>query len=280
VKYNSTLKFINSLFALFLIAIFSFSPIFTLAQKDIKIVETFEGDNITFENTIIISKDIIAFKNNEITVRLSKNNEILGIELHTLGIKWSGNTASFNEYYNEYCKIITESKYKTYSKSIQDNRIQLLNSNDVLIKNDSLVSYKEIFPEYSFTKTKTTTKILGNKTTLYKIEKGKNNIELFLGYKLSEEDFNTLKELNIILQKISTSFNRTYSISMNYLVDNGNLFPLKTSVFNSTGGLAYQEEVIVLEKTEIDKSKCHSNNNYASISLFDLLQAAKNEIKK
>jgi hypothetical protein len=280
VKYNSLLQFNKSLSALLILVTFLFSPLYTFSQKDIKIVGAFRENNIALENTILINKDFVAFKNNEITIRLSKNYEILDIELNTLGVKWSGNISSFNENYNEFCKILTDSKYNTYSKSFQENRIRLLENTDALYKNDSIVSYKKTFPEYPLTKTKTTAKILSYKTVLYKSEKDTNNIELYLGYKFSQEDFKTLKELNIILQKVSMSFNRTYSISMNYLNESNNLYPLKASVFNSTGNIVYQEEVIVLEKTEIDKSKCHSNNNYTSISLFDLLQAAQNEIKK
>ncbi len=262
-----------------LLIIFIFYSSSANSQRDIKIVSSFTKNNTTIENTILINNDFIMFKNNDINIRLSKNNEILDIELNTIGVKWSGNLAGFTERYNEFCKIKTDFKYKTYDANIQKNRSILLNNNDAILINDSLVSYKNSFPTYIFTKTNITSKIIGYKAVRYDSQSDSNFIELFMGYKLTSIDLTTIKNLNIIIQKISSSIDKEYTINLNFLNSTNNLFPLKTVIYKSNKNIISQETVIALDKMEIDKSKCHPNNKYTSLSLFDLLQAAKNEIK-
>jgi len=276
IKYRK-FKLIRLIFA-FICILF---PTIIFAQKDIIFVEAFNNNDNIIENEIIISEDFVQFKNSEIDITISSKNDIVELQLHLLGVKWSGTLSAFQSEYNNFITITTDKKYSADKIGIR-KRDSLIQINDAILENDSVLSFNDNYYNFDLLKIDKGENILEFSTTKYK--NSNSNIvesEIWFGYKLKRADINALMKLNTVLQKITLAYGKQYSINLNYLSKNNiPFFPLKVIEKNIKSNTANKEEIVAFQQKEIDKNKCHSNDNYQSISLFDLLLGAKTEISK
>lgn len=278
----STLKIGNSIFIIVLLNLLFIFPKISYSQKDLVFINNYTNEGVFYENKLLINDEFVEFKNDKLNIRLSKNYELLDIQYSPLGIKWSGNIALFEKEYNEGIKILSEDKYNKLDQEHKRLIDLLFKNNDAVLKNDSIVSFKENFVHYNLVKSGSSNKILGNKAVkYYSADSSDMNLEVFFGYKLSTKNINALATLNTIIQKVSSTINKTYSINLNFInSQETNYFPLRVTEFDSKLEIVRKEEVIVVQKVDLAKNKCKPNNNYQSLSLFDFLIAAKNEISK
>lgn len=278
----STLKIGNSIFIIVLLNLLFIFPKISYSQKDLVFINNYTNEGVFYENKLLINDEFVEFKNDKLNIRLSKNYELLDIQYSPLGIKWSGNIALFEKEYNEGIKILSEDKYNKLDQEHKRLIDLLFKNNDAVLKYDSIVSFKENFVHYNLVKSGSSNKILGNKAVkYYSADSSDVNLEVFFGYKLSTKNINALATLNTIIQKVSSTINKTYSINLNFInSQETNYFPLRVTEFDSKLEIVRKEEVIVVQKVDLAKNKCKPNNNYQSLSLFDFLIAAKNEISK
>lgn len=278
----STLKIGNSIFIIVLLNLLFIFPKISYSQKDLVFINNYTNEGVFYENKLLINDEFVEFKNDKLNIRLSKNYELIDIQYSPLGIKWSGNIALFEKEYNEGIKILSEDKYNKLDQEHKRLIDLLFKNNDAVLKYDSIVSFKENFVHYNLVKSGSSNKILGNKAVkYYSADSSDMNLEVFFGYKLSTKNINALATLNTIIQKVSSTINKTYSINLNFInSQETNYFPLRVTEFDSKLEIVRKEEVIVVQKVDLAKNKCKPNNNYQSLSLFDFLIAAKNEISK
>lgn len=279
---HSPFKIENPIFAIILLSLSLLFPNISYSQNELVFVNNYTNDGVFFENKILINSEFVEFNNNELSIRLSKNNKLLDIQYHPLGIRWSGNIALFEKGYNEDIKILSDDKYSKLGQEITNFRNLLIQNNNAVLKNDSIINFKEHFLHNNLIKSNGSEKILGYKTIKYVSNDSSNiNMEAFFGYKLSSEDIKALIKLNAIIQKLSSLIGKTYSINLNFInSQKTTYFPLRVIEFNSNSEIERKEEVIAVQKEETAKNKCKPNKDYQSLSLFDFLLAAKNEISK
>lgn len=256
-------------------------PTVLLAQSQVLIVTAFVENEVVSENTIIINDDFVEFRNSEIDISLSKNYQILELQFLPLGIKWSGNLNLFQNEYNDFIRITTDAVYHANQTKLQIRK-KLIESNDAVLKNDSVFSFKDNYSSVSLIKTNNEIKILDFMATEYKSSRTSDvSTEIWFAYKLNKNDRDALIEINAVLQKIASVYNKTYSVNLNYLSNNNiAYFPLKVIEHNALHNTYFKEETLAYQQGNIDKNMSHNTDNYQSISLFDFLLAGKTEINK
>lgn len=274
---SKNIKLIKVLLAYILITL----PTILFAQKDIIFVEEFHNNDNIIENKIIISDDFVQFKNNEIDISLSNKNEIIVLQMYFLGVKWSGTITDFQNEYNNFINITTAKKYHSTKIGIK-LRDSLIHINDAILVNDSVISFNDNFNNFNLLKAGKGENILEFPTTKYKnSDSSIVDSEIWFGYKLKKNEISALIKLNTVIQKITLEYGKNYSINLNYLRKNNiPYFPLKVIENNRKSNTTKEEEIVAFQQKELDKNKCHSNDNYQNISLFDLLLEAKTEISK
>ncbi len=260
--------------------LFYYTPSFS--QNTLIFIESFQQNEKIFENKIIINDDFAKFQNSEISITLSTNNEILDIQYLPLGVKWSGSLNSFQKEYTEYVKIKTENLYRKINKSILEKRAKLLQNNDAIILNDSIKSFKQTYNSCNILKIKKDGKILNIPVTKFKTTKSCSTVaEIWFGKNLKKKNIEALYNLNMVLQKFSIAINKTYSVNLNYVNKTKlQFFPIKTIEYDSNYIMHISETTIAFNKIETTNLKCHPNNNYQIISLFDLFIETEKERTK
>lgn len=251
------------------------------SQNDIIFVDEFHKNDIIIENEILISNDFVQFKNTEIDITISNNNELLELQFHPLGIKWSGSFSAFQNEYNNFISLSSDKKYHSNKKAIRQ-RDSLLQINDAILIKDTIVSFSNKYSNFELSKIGMGANILAFPTIKYKNSDSTIvNSEIWFGYKLNNTEINSLVILNTVIQKITSALDKTYSSNLNYLRKNYiPYFPLKVTEHNVTSNTVNKEEIVAFQQKQIDKNKYHSDDNYQSISLFDFLLGAKTEISK
>ena len=265
----------NLKLALLFLSVFSISTLFS--QEETLIIQRFSNNKKSIENTLLINKNTITFKNEFFSIVQIREEYAYQIYSHRLRCLWQGNINDFNSDYSVFLEIILDEKSEHLSEKTTKELKDLIKSKNAILIKDSIVENPNMPLFSKKAKTNNKVSIADKECVEYKFyEDTIVKAEVYVHKVLSKKDNEDLIKFWKVINIINQSTNTDVSFNLSFLEKGNSLFPMKAIIYkNNTQNILKEETVDIIVKQKISKCECESTKGYSNFTLVDLLMGAK-----
>jgi len=264
----------NLKLALLLLSFFSISSLFS--QEETIIIQKFSNSKQSIENTILVNKNTITFKNDFFTIIQIRGEYVYQIYSDRLKGIWEGYIKNFYSDYSDFLQIVLDEYNINVPGENIDELRELISINNAILINDSIVSRVGESAYTKKLKTKNKLIIADKECQEYEYYKDTHiKARVSFSKEFSKKDTEDIIKLWEVVDIINKSSNTDISFSLSFL-DNSSTFPMKAIQYKDNGKTILKEETVeIVEKQGLSKCKCENTNGYTVLTLVDLIMGSK-----